>query len=79
MTKQGSEHESGKSEQTSDVSTPAVLAQKVIEALVADRLVSEADGAGIVADLAAGKVDAAKWKLVLENQLEREARADERK
>ena len=68
------------SEQTELGSTPdALLAQKVLDALVADGLVSEADAANIRADLAAGELDAGKWKMVLENQLEREARADERK
>lgn len=80
MTAQRHEDKSGESEQTSVDSTPdAILAQKVIDALVADGLVSQADGAKIRSDLAEGKVDSGSWKLVLENQLEREARPDERK
>ncbi|MBK6519248.1 MAG: hypothetical protein IPG04_35190 [Polyangiaceae bacterium] len=80
MTAQRHEDKSGEREQTSVDSTPdAILAQKVIDALVADGLVSRADGAKIRADLAEGKVDSGSWKLVLENQLEREARPDERK
>lgn len=68
------------SEQTEVGSTPdALLAQKVLNALVADGLVSEADAANIRADLAGGALDPGKWKMVLENQLERKALADERK
>lgn len=71
--------ESARSERATDTTTPdAVLAQKMIDALVADGLVSELDGASLLAGLAAGTLDAAKWKLVLENQLERGG-PDERK
>lgn len=62
-----------------DSRPPEVLAQKVIAALVEASLISESDGESIRADLAAGKVDAARWKHVIENQLERKARSDERK
>jgi len=79
MTKQQTDDEERKSEKTNAESSPdVVLAQKVVDALVADGLVCEADGTTLHADLAAGKVDSAKWKLVLENQLERGA-SDERK
>lgn len=79
MMTQGPE-ESGSSEQACVDSTPnAVLAQKVIADLVAEGLLSEIDGVSIRADLADGKVDSTRWKMVLENQIEREARADERK
>jgi hypothetical protein len=80
MTTRGGEDSSDNGEQTKVGSPPdAVLAQKVIDALVADGLLSEADGASIRADLADGKVDSGRWKMVLENQIEREARADERR
>lgn len=55
------------------------LAQKVVAALVEASLVSEDDGESIRADLASGKLDAARWKLVIENQLERKASSDDRK
>lgn len=56
-----------------------VLADKVIVALVEANLISKDDGDGIHADLAAGRLDAIGWKLVIENQLERKAKTDERK
>ena len=55
------------------------LAQKVVAALVDASLISKDDGESIRADLAAGKIDPARWKLVIENQLERKASSDERK
>ncbi len=55
------------------------LAQRVVAALVDAGLVSGPDGESIRADLAAGRVDAAQWRIVIENQLERKARSNERR
>lgn len=81
MTQEQAQHSSVEVDSGASVdSGPAeVLAQKVIAALVDASLVSESDGESIRADLATGKVDAARWKLVIENQLERKACSDERK
>lgn len=64
---------------TQELPPAAALAQKVIAALVEASLVSEDDGESIRTGLAAGKLDAARWKLVIENQLERRAGSDDRK
>lgn len=64
---------------TQEIAPAAALAQKVISALVEASLVSEDDGESIRAALALGKVDAARWKLVIENQIERKAGSDDRK
>lgn len=61
-----------------DAGPADALAKKIVAALVNAGLVSGADGESIRADLAAGRVDAARWRLVIENQLERKARSDER-
>jgi hypothetical protein len=66
------------SAESSDSGPADALARKVVAALVGQSLVSEDDGESIRADLAAGSLDTAGWKLVLENQLERKARSDER-
>jgi hypothetical protein len=79
MRTRGREDNSGNGAQTVGATPDAVLAQQVIDALVADGLISEVDGASIRADLADGKVDSARWKMVLENKIEREGRPDERK
>ncbi|PZR04356.1 MAG: hypothetical protein DI536_34400 [Archangium gephyra] len=79
MTTPETQDKSAKSEHATDTSTPdALLAQKVIDALVSDGLVSELDAASLRAGLAAGTVDSGTWKLALENKLERGG-ADERK
>jgi len=64
--------------ESSDSGPADALARKVVAALVGQSLVSEDDGESIRADLAAGSLDTAGWKLVLENQLERKVRSDER-
>jgi hypothetical protein len=81
MTREQAKHSSAEvdSGASVDLGPAEVLAQKVIAALVEASLVSEGDGESIGADLAAGKVDTARWKLLIENQLERKARLDERK
>jgi len=55
------------------------LAKKVIAALIDAKLVSPADGEAMRSRLAMGTLDESEWKLAFENQLEREAGADERK
>jgi hypothetical protein len=81
MTPEHSKHSSVEVDSGSsvDLRPTEALAQHVIAALVDANLISKGDGESILADLAAGKVDAGRWKLVLENQLERKAHSDERK
>jgi hypothetical protein len=81
MTQEQGKHSNAEVDAGASVdSGPAeALAQKVIAALVDASLISEGDGDSIRADLAVGKVDAARWKLVIENQLERKASPNEPK
>lgn len=46
------------------------LAQSIAAVLIEDELISEDDGEKIRAGLATGKLTAAIWRLVLENQLD---------
>ena len=64
---------------TGDLPPAEALAHEVIAALVEASLVSEGDGESIRADLSSGKLDATRWKLMIENQLERKASSDDRK
>ena len=50
------------------------LAQSIVAALVEDSLISQVDGETIRAALATGKLTAATWRLVLENQLDGDRR-----
>lgn len=81
MTEEQANRSSGQVDADASIdSGPAeVLTQTVIAALVEASLISESDGESIRADLAAGKVDAARWKHVIENQLERKACSNEQK
>lgn len=65
------------SKPTDRVSSPAeTLAREVVQALVEADLISEDDGQGICSAVTNGKIDADRWKLVIENQLERKARSN---
>lgn len=59
-----------------EASPNEVLAGEVISALVADGLISPADGATLKALLASGNIDASKWRYVFENQLQRKVDGD---
>ncbi len=48
------------------------LAEKIIERLISEKLVSETDGKKMFVNLAAGTLKAEDWRLPIENAIERE-------
>lgn len=61
-----------------DTSPNELLAGEVVAALVAEGLISAADGESVNAQLADGSVDGSKWRFIFENHLQRKAERDER-